>query len=90
MNQLYMGNKNYNLVIHHLLCSQVAEVSIETKAFYGATLRRVKSESTVYYGLLQLSQDVTRCSAVVAGQPTDLHLEPDTYQVPCAPPKSSQ
>lgn len=53
---------------------------------------RVQSqEGRVYYGLLQLSQSVQVLDAPpwLQGQPTDLHLEPDSYHIlaPCAPTK---
>ncbi len=53
---------------------------------------RVKTEKgQTYYGLLQLSRGVQVLDAPpwLQGQPTDLSLEPDTYQLlaPCAPSK---
>lgn len=53
---------------------------------------RVQSqEGRIYYGLLQLSQSVQVLDAPpwLQGQPTDLQLEPDSYQIlaPCAPSK---
>lgn len=53
---------------------------------------RVQSqEGQVYYGLLQLSLDVQVLDAPpwLQGQPTDLNLEPDSYQIlaPCSPSK---
>ena len=53
---------------------------------------RVQSqEGRIYYGLLQLSQSVQILDAPpwLQGQPTDLHLAPDSYQVlaPCSPSK---
>ena len=53
---------------------------------------RVQSrEGKVYYGLLQLSLDVQVLDAPpwLQGQPTDINLEPDTYQIlaPCSPSK---
>lgn len=53
---------------------------------------RVQNQAgRVYYGLLQLSQGVHALDAPpwLQGQPTDLHLEPDSYQIlaPCAPSK---
>lgn len=53
---------------------------------------RVQSrEGQVYYGLLQLSLDVQILDAPpwLQGQPTDLNLEPDSYQIlaPCSPSK---
>ncbi|MBD2625510.1 fumarylacetoacetate hydrolase family protein [Trichormus variabilis] len=53
---------------------------------------RVKSqEGQIYYGLLQLSFNVEVLDAPpwLDGQPTDLILEPDKYQIlaPCAPSK---
>jgi 2-keto-4-pentenoate hydratase/2-oxohepta-3-ene-1,7-dioic acid hydratase in catechol pathway len=48
-------------------------------------------EGNIYYGLLQLSLNVQVLDAPpwLQGQPTDLILEPDKYQVlaPCAPSK---
>ncbi|MBD1939910.1 fumarylacetoacetate hydrolase family protein [Microcoleus sp. FACHB-68] len=45
----------------------------------------------IHYGLLQLSRGVQVLDAPpwLKGQPTDLHLEPDSYQIlaPCAPSK---
>ena len=45
----------------------------------------------IHYGLLQLSRGVQLLDAPpwLKGQPTDLHLEPDSYQIlaPCAPSK---
>ena len=53
---------------------------------------RVQSrEGQVYYGLLQLSLDVQILDAPpwLQGQPTDVSLEPDSYQIlaPCSPSK---
>ncbi len=53
---------------------------------------RVQSrEGQVYYGLLQLSLDVQILDAPpwLQGQPTDLSLKPDSYQIlaPCSPSK---
>ncbi len=48
-------------------------------------------EGKIYYGLLQLSLSVQVLDAPpwLQGQPTDLNLEPDNYQIlsPCAPSK---
>lgn len=53
---------------------------------------RVQSQQgRIYYGLLLLSQSVQALDAPpwLQGQPTDLQLEPDSYQIlaPCAPSK---
>lgn len=49
------------------------------------------SEGQIYYGLLQLSRVVQVLDAPpwLKGQPTDLELQPETYQLlaPCAPSK---
>jgi 2-keto-4-pentenoate hydratase/2-oxohepta-3-ene-1,7-dioic acid hydratase in catechol pathway len=49
------------------------------------------AKGQTYYGLLQLSRGVQVLDAPpwLHGQPTDLQLEPDTYQIlaPCAPSK---
>jgi len=54
-------------------------------------VRVQNQEGRVYYGLLQLSQSVQVLDAPpwLQGQPTDLQLEPDSYQLlaPCAPSK---
>ena len=54
-------------------------------------VRIQNQERRIYYGLLQLSQAVQVLDAPpwLQGQPTDLHLEPDSYQLlaPCAPSK---
>lgn len=54
-------------------------------------VRVQNQEGRIYYGLLQLSQVVQVLDAPpwLQGQPTDLQLEPDTYQLlaPCAPSK---
>jgi 2-keto-4-pentenoate hydratase/2-oxohepta-3-ene-1,7-dioic acid hydratase in catechol pathway len=54
-------------------------------------VRVQNQEGRIYYGLLQLSQDVQVLDAPpwLQGQPTDLHLKPDNYQIlaPCAPSK---
>jgi len=54
-------------------------------------VRVQNQEGRIYYGLLQLSQDVQVLDAPpwLQGQPTDLHLKPDSYQIlaPCAPSK---
>lgn len=54
-------------------------------------VRIQNQERRVYYGLLQLSQAVQVLDAPpwLQGQPTDLHLQPDSYQIlaPCAPSK---
>jgi 2-keto-4-pentenoate hydratase/2-oxohepta-3-ene-1,7-dioic acid hydratase in catechol pathway len=48
-------------------------------------------EGQIYYGLLQISLNVQVLDAPpwLAGQPTDLNLEPDSYQIlaPCSPSK---
>lgn len=54
-------------------------------------VRVQNQEGRIYYGLLQLSQGVQVLDAPpwLQGQLTDLHLEPDSYQIlaPCAPSK---
>ncbi|WP_017719490.1 fumarylacetoacetate hydrolase family protein [Kamptonema formosum] len=54
-------------------------------------VRVLTPEGRIYYGLLQLSRSVQVLDAPpwLKGQPTNLHLEPDTYQLlaPCAPSK---
>lgn len=54
-------------------------------------IRVQNQEGRVYYGILQLSLEVQVLDAPpwLQGQPTDLHLEPDSYQIlaPCAPSK---
>jgi 2-keto-4-pentenoate hydratase/2-oxohepta-3-ene-1,7-dioic acid hydratase in catechol pathway len=54
-------------------------------------VRVQNQEGRIYYGLLQLSQDIQVLDAPpwLQGQPTNLHLEPDSYQIlaPCAPSK---
>lgn len=54
-------------------------------------VRVQNQEGKIYYGLLQLSFKVQVLDAPpwLAGQPTDLSLEPDTYKIlaPCAPSK---
>ncbi|BAZ32616.1 2-hydroxyhepta-2,4-diene-1,7-dioate isomerase [Cylindrospermum sp. NIES-4074] len=54
-------------------------------------LRVQNQEGLIYYGLLQLSLNVEVLDAPpwLHGQPTDLILEPDNYQIlaPCAPSK---
>lgn len=54
-------------------------------------VRVQNQEGRIYYGLLQLSQDIQVLDAPpwLQGQPTDLHLEPESYQIlaPCAPSK---
>ena len=54
-------------------------------------VRVQNQEGRIYYGLLQLNQVVQVLDAPpwLQGQPTDLQLEPDTYQIlaPCAPSK---
>ena len=54
-------------------------------------VRVQNQEGRIYYGLLQLSQDVQVLDAPpwLQGQPTNLHLKPDSYQIlaPCAPSK---
>lgn len=54
-------------------------------------VRVQNQEGRIYYGLLQLSQSVQVLDAPpwLQGQPTDLHLEPESYQIlaPCAPSK---
>jgi len=54
-------------------------------------VRVQNQEGQIYYGLLQLSLNVQVLDAPpwLQGQPTDLTLEPDDYQIlaPCAPSK---
>ncbi len=54
-------------------------------------VRVQNQEGRIYYGLLKPSQSVQVLDAPpwLQGQPTDLHLEPDRYQIlaPCAPSK---
>jgi len=54
-------------------------------------IRVQNQEGRIYYGLLQLSQSVELLDAPpwLQGQPTNLHLEPDSYKIlaPCAPSK---
>lgn len=54
-------------------------------------IRVQNQQGQIYYGLLQLSQSVQVLDAPpwLQGQPTELHLEPDSYQIlaPCAPSK---
>lgn len=54
-------------------------------------VRVQNQEGRVFYGLLQLTQGVQVLDAPpwMQGQPTDLHLEPDSYRIlaPCAPSK---
>jgi 2-keto-4-pentenoate hydratase/2-oxohepta-3-ene-1,7-dioic acid hydratase in catechol pathway len=54
-------------------------------------VRVQNQEGIIYYGLLQISLDVQVLDAPpwLQGQPTDLNLEPDTYQIlaPCSPSK---
>jgi len=54
-------------------------------------VRVQNQEGRIYYGLLQLTQGVQVLDAPpwLRGQPTDLQLEPDSYQIlaPCAPSK---
>ncbi|AFY34168.1 fumarylacetoacetate hydrolase family protein [Calothrix sp. PCC 7507] len=54
-------------------------------------VRVQNQEGQIYYGLLQLSLNVQVLDAPpwLQGQPTDLTLEPDNYQIlaPCAPSK---
>jgi 2-keto-4-pentenoate hydratase/2-oxohepta-3-ene-1,7-dioic acid hydratase in catechol pathway len=54
-------------------------------------VRVQNQEGIIYYGLLQISLDVQVLDAPpwLQGQPTDLNLEPDSYQIlaPCSPSK---
>ncbi|MFH7025527.1 MAG: fumarylacetoacetate hydrolase family protein [Heteroscytonema crispum UTEX LB 1556] len=54
-------------------------------------VRVQNQQGQVYYGLLQISLNVQVLDAPpwLAGQPTDLNLEPDSYQIlaPCSPSK---
>jgi 2-keto-4-pentenoate hydratase/2-oxohepta-3-ene-1,7-dioic acid hydratase in catechol pathway len=54
-------------------------------------VRVQNQEGIIYYGLLQISLDVQVFDAPpwLQGQPTDLNLEPDSYQIlaPCSPSK---
>jgi 2-keto-4-pentenoate hydratase/2-oxohepta-3-ene-1,7-dioic acid hydratase in catechol pathway len=54
-------------------------------------VRVQNQEGRTYYGLLQLNQGVQVLDAPpwLQGQPTDVYLEPDSYQIlaPCAPSK---
>ena len=54
-------------------------------------VRVQNQEGKIYYGLLQLSLNVQVLDAPpwLQGQPTDLILAPDNYQIlaPCAPSK---
>ncbi len=54
-------------------------------------VRVQNQEGIIYYGLLQISLDVQVLDAPpwLQGQPTDLKLEPDSYQIlaPCSPSK---
>lgn len=54
-------------------------------------VRVQNQEKRIYYGLLQLNQGVQVLDAPpwLQGQPTDLQLEPDSYEIlaPCAPTK---
>jgi len=54
-------------------------------------VRVQNQEGIIYYGLLQISLDVQVLDAPpwLQGQPTDLNLEPNSYQIlaPCSPSK---